>query len=104
MEGIADGFGLESDNFVDPLDEALEISGAKEGDEVILSGYSQGGIHVAQLMKNKFLKHKYKMNKVLTLGSPIGNIDLPEDVRSLHVEDRKDMVPGTDGTANPNKD
>lgn len=103
LEGIADGFGLESENFVDPLDEALEISGAKEGDEVILSGYSQGGIHVAQLMKNKFLKHKYKMNKVLTLGSPIGNIDLPEDVRSLHVEDRKDMVPGTDGTANPNK-
>ena len=102
-EGIADGFGVESENFAKPLDEALEISGAKEGDEVILSGYSQGGIHVAQLSKNKFLKHKYKLNKVLTLGSPIGTIDLPEDVRSLSVEDQKDMVPGTDGGPNPGK-
>ncbi|MCS3493050.1 hypothetical protein M2368_002061 [Arthrobacter sp. JUb119] len=102
-EGIADGFGVESENFVEPLDEALRLSGAKEGDEVILSGYSQGGIHVAQLTKNKFLKRKYKLNKVLTLGSPIGTIDLPEDIRSLSVEDRKDMVPGTDGGPNPRK-
>ncbi|MGP5048787.1 hypothetical protein [Glutamicibacter ardleyensis] len=101
--GIIDGFGLDSENFAGPIAEALEISGAQDGDEVILSGYSQGGIHIANLMKNKFLRKKFKMKKMLTFGSPIGHIDLPEDIRSLSLEDSKDMVPGTDGTENTRK-
>lgn len=101
--GIADALGLESENYVDAIADAIEASGAKEGDEIILSGYSQGGIHVAQLIKNKFLNRKYKMNKMITLGSPIGGIEIPDRVRSLSVEDDKDMVPGTDGTPNKNR-
>lgn len=101
--GIVDGLGLESENYVDAIADAIEASGAKEGDEIILSGYSQGGIHVAQLIKNKFLNRKYKMNKMITLGSPIGGIEIPDRVRSLSVEDDKDMVPGTDGTPNKNR-
>ncbi|WP_404287304.1 hypothetical protein [Glutamicibacter arilaitensis] len=101
--GIVDAFSLESENFVGPINEALDISGAREGDEVILSGYSQGGIHIANLMKNKFLRKKFKMKKMLTFGSPIGHIDLPEDIRSLSIEDSKDMVPGTDGVENKRK-
>jgi len=101
--GNADALGIESENYVDAIADAIEASGAKEGDEVIMSGYSQGGIHVAQLMKNKFLNRKYKMNKMITLGSPIGGIDIPDRVRSLSVEDDKDMVPGTDGTPNKNR-
>lgn len=102
--GIVDGFGIESENLVGPIIEALEISGAQEGDEVILSGYSQGGIHVANLMKNKFLKKKFKLKKMLTFGAPIGHIELPEDIRSLSIEDRKDMVPGADGTPNKRRE
>lgn len=101
--GISDGLGLDSENYVDVIADAIEASGAQEGDEIILSGYSQGGIHVAQLMKNKFLNRKYKMNKMITLGSPIGGIEIPDHVRSLSVEDDKDMVPGTDGTPNRNR-
>lgn len=101
--GIVDGLGLESENYVEAIVDAIEASGAEEGDEIILSGYSQGGIHVAQLAKNKFLNRKYKMNKMITLGSPIGGIEIPDHVRSLVVEDDKDMVPGTDGTPNKNR-
>ncbi|PRA12309.1 hypothetical protein CQ010_06570 [Arthrobacter sp. MYb211] len=101
--GIIDAFSLESENFAGPISEALHITGAREGDEVILSGYSQGGIHIANLMKNRFLRKKFKMEKMLTLGSPIGHIDLPEDIRSLSIEDSKDMVPGTDGVENKRK-
>jgi len=101
--GIVDGLGRESENYVGVIDDAIEASGAREGDEIILSGYSQGGIHVAQLMRNKFLNRKYKMNKMITLGSPIGNIDIPDHVRSLSIEDSRDMVPGTDGTPNKNR-
>lgn len=101
--GIVDAFALDSRNYAGPISEALEISGAGDGDEIILSGYSQGGIHAAQLMRSKLLNRKFNMSKLITLGSPIGNIELPERVRSLAVEDEKDMVPGTDGTPNHNE-
>ena len=98
--GIVDGFARDSENYVQPIDEALRRSGAEEGDEVVLSGYSQGGIHAANLLGSKLLRKKYKLDKMLTLGSPIGNIDLPDEVKSLSLEDAKDMVPGTDGGPN----
>lgn len=98
--GIVDGFGRESDNFAEPIAQALEFSGAGPGDEVILTGYSQGGIHVANLLKNKLMRKKFKMTRALTLGSPIGGIEAPADAKTLSVEDSKDMVPGTDGRPN----
>jgi len=101
--GVGDGFGYESENYADAIVQALEDSGAKDGSKVTFSGYSQGGIHAAQLMKNKKLKGKFKLNKMITLGSPIASIDIPDDVRSLSLEDQKDMVPGLDGTPNKNR-
>lgn len=101
--GIADAFGIESENYADVIAQALEESGAKDGSEVSFSGYSQGGIHAAQLIKNSKLKRKFKLTKMITLGSPISGIDIPDDVRSLSIEDRKDMVPGLDGSPNKNR-
>ncbi|WP_159612742.1 hypothetical protein [Glutamicibacter sp. JC586] len=101
--GISDAFGVESENYADAIAQALEDSGAKEGAEVTFSGYSQGGIHAAQLMKNSKLKRKFKLTKMITFGSPIANIDIPDDVRSLSLTDSKDMVPGLDGTPNKNR-
>ncbi|MGN0127387.1 hypothetical protein [Glutamicibacter soli] len=98
--GIVDGFGRDSENFAEPIARALEYSGAGPGDEVILTGYSQGGIHVANLLKNKLMRKKFTMTRALTLGSPIGGIPVPSEVRTLSVEDSKDMVPGTDGRQN----
>ncbi|GAB3620070.1 hypothetical protein GCM10027417_13310 [Glutamicibacter endophyticus] len=99
-KGILDAYGGESQNLQDPVDEALRLSGAGPGDEVILSGYSQGGLHVANLLKNAFLRKKYRLNQAVTFGSPVGTIQLPKQVRSLHLEDAKDMVPGLEGVPN----
>lgn len=98
--GIVDGFGRDSENYAEPIAQALEYSGAGPDDEVILTGYSQGGIHVANLLKNNLMRKKFKMTRALTLGSPIGGIQVPPEVRTLSVEDSKDMVPGTDGRPN----
>ncbi|GAA1407170.1 hypothetical protein AUR04nite_03970 [Glutamicibacter uratoxydans] len=98
--GIVDAFGRDSENYVGPISDALEYSGAGPDDEVIVTGYSQGGIHAANLLKNRLMRKKFKMTKAITFGSPIGGIDLPEEVRTLSLEDKKDMVPGTDGRGN----
>lgn len=98
--GIVDAFSKESENLVGPITEALEDSGAGPTDEVILTGYSQGGIHVANLLKSKLMRKRFKITKGLTLGSPIGGIAIPKDIKTLSIEDSKDMVPGTDGRQN----
>lgn len=102
--GIVDAFSKESENLVGPISEALEDSGAGPTDEVILTGYSQGGIHVANLLKSKLMRKKFKITKGLTLGSPIGGISIPKDIKTLSIEDSKDMVPGTDGRQNRTTD
>jgi hypothetical protein len=38
---------------------------------------------------------------VLTAGSPVGGVDLPEGLRSLHLEHAQDWVPGADGRSSP---
>ncbi|MFJ2618607.1 hypothetical protein [Glutamicibacter sp. NPDC087344] len=98
--GIVDGFGRQSENYAEPIAEALEYSGAGPGDEVILTGYSQGGIHVTNLLNNTLLRKKFTLTRVLTLGSPIGGIPVPPEIKTLSLEDAKDMVPGTDGRPN----
>lgn len=102
--GIIDSLGYDSQNYGPAIEESLEISGARPGDEVIFSGHSQGGIHAMNLARNHLLRAKYKVTSVLTLGSPVGNIELPDEVKSLHLEDATDPVPGMDGRPNRRKD
>lgn len=98
--GIVDSLGHDSNNYGEAFARALELSGAREGSEIILTGHSQGGIHIANLARHPMLRNKFKVKTVLTLGSPIGPIKLPEDVMSLHLEDGTDPVPGMDGMPN----
>lgn len=101
--GILDSLGHNSENYAEAFAKALEFSGAREGSEVILSGHSQGGIHIANLAKHPLLRRKFKIKTVLTLGSPVAPIELPDDVQSLHLEDSTDPVPGMDGRPNRRK-
>ncbi|MCW4465532.1 hypothetical protein OK351_08450 [Glutamicibacter sp. MNS18] len=101
--GIMDSLGHDSNNYAEAFAKALEFSGAHEGSEVVLSGHSQGGIHIANLAKHPLLRNKFKIKTVLTLGSPIGPMTLPQDVKSLHLEDETDPVPGMDGMPNKRK-
>lgn len=102
--GIIDSLGYDSQNYAQAIEESLEVSGARPGDEVIFSGHSQGGIHAMNLASNPMLRRKFEVTSVLTLGSPVGNIELPDEVKSLHLEDATDPVPGMDGRSNRRKD
>ena len=99
--GIAEGMGFGSQHVAVAVGEALVQAGAKPGDTVVLSGYSQGGIHAANLAGDTRLSDTFDVSYVLTVGSPVALAALPKTTKALHLEDRRDMVPGTDGSPNP---
>lgn len=84
------------------LDAAMKEAGVAAGTEpVMLTGHSQGGIVATQLAADKTFRTKYDVREVVTAGSPIGRIDVPDDVNVLSLENRQDAVPHLDGRANP---
>lgn len=100
--GVVEGMGLGSQHVAAAALEALERVGARPGDALVLTGYSQGGIHAANLAVDHRLAGEYNVEYVVTAGSPVGGTTLPADVRGLQLEHVDDPVPGTDGATNAN--
>ena len=80
---------------------ALEADGARPGDPVMLAGHSLGGIVAAALAGNAQFTSRFNVTALVTAGSPTGRITLPASVNALHLEGTRDIVPGLDGTPNP---
>ncbi len=80
---------------------ALEADGAQPGDPVMLTGHSLGGIVATALAGNANFTARFNVAAVVTAGSPTGRIDLPTTVNAIHFEGTRDIVPGLDGTPNP---
>ncbi|MFJ6415678.1 hypothetical protein [Paeniglutamicibacter sp. NPDC091659] len=99
--GIAEAMGFGSQHVSAAVGDALAQAGAKPGDTVVLSGYSQGGIHAANLAGDTRFSDTFDVSYVLTVGSPVALAALPKTTKAFHLEDRQDMVPGTDGSPNP---
>ena len=99
--GLAEGLGLGSQHVAAATLEALEAAGAQPGDRLVLTGYSQGGVHAANAAVDPRIAAAYRVDYVVTTGSPVGNVPLPDTVRGLHLEHVDDPVPGADGVPNP---
>lgn len=83
------------------IEEALRRAGAQDtGVPVMLVGHSQGGIVAAQATGD-LVASGYNVTHVLTAGSPVGRIDVPDDVQVLSLENRNDIVPRLDASDNP---
>lgn len=67
---------------------------------VLLAGHSQGGI-VAAGAADDLIAAGYQVTHVVTAGSPVGRIDVPDSVRVLSLENSGDLVPHLDATDNP---
>lgn len=102
-QGIVEGMGNGSKNLVPSVEDALKRSGARNGDRVVVTGYSQGGIHAVNIVNDGHLNELFDFPHLSTFGSPTGRIPVPLDTHALHLEDRKDPVPGTDGGPNPDE-
>lgn len=86
---------------VDYVMATLAAAGIKKGDIGTIVGHSQGGM-VAKAVTNKLAEddNAAKVDNVITLESPSGRNEIPEDIQSLHVENTRDYVPFLDGTMN----
>jgi hypothetical protein len=99
--GIAEALGYDSASTAQAIREALRQAGAEAGDQLVVVGYSQGGIHAMNLSKDRVVLAEYDLKFILTAGSPVGGISPAPGIRSLHLEHEQDWVPGADGQANP---
>lgn len=99
--GIVEAAGLDSKYVGEAAAEALHAAGARPGDRLVITGYSQGGIHAANLAVDPRIAQTYDVDYVVTTGAPIAGTPLPDGVRGLHLEHEDDMVPGLDGRPNP---
>lgn len=78
---------------------AMEQAGVRPGDPVMLVGHSQGGMQAAALAADP--DFPYHVTNVVTAGSPIATSGIPDHVHVLSLENSADVVPHTDGEANP---
>jgi hypothetical protein len=99
--GILEAMLYSSDDVSVAARQALQAAGAEHGATVVAVGYSQGGIHVMNMAADPRFLGDYHLRYVLTAGSPVAGINPAAGVQSLHLEQRADWVPGTDGAPNP---
>ena len=100
--GIVEAVHYESTFVTEAVRGALAESGASTGDRVMMVGYSQGGMHAANIAQNPGFAETYRLDLVLTAGSPTGR-EPSGGTRYLHLEHADDWVHQVDGTANPDE-
>lgn len=69
----------------------------------MLAGHSQGGIAAAALACDPAAQRWFNITNVLTVGAPIANMPVPDDVHVLSIEHTQDPVPRLDARENPDR-
>ncbi|WP_432512951.1 hypothetical protein [Kineococcus sp. SYSU DK001] len=78
---------------------ALRQAGVGAGEPVLLAGHSQGGLTAASLAADPAVRAEFHVTHLLTAGSPVDGIAVPEGVRTVSFEHTGDVVPALDGQA-----
>ena len=87
----------------DLVADAMREAGIPPGAPVMLTGHSQGGITAMTMAADPDLRDEFTITSVVTGGSPVGRIDVPDDVSVLSLEHTQDVVPMLDGADNPDR-
>ncbi|GAB3847999.1 hypothetical protein [Nesterenkonia populi] len=96
----ADAFANDSANVDRIVDQALRDAGAEEGADVMLSGFSQGGLAVTNLLKGSTTAERYSVRTADSLGAPATSEDIDHDAAIVHMGDRNDVVTWLKGGRN----
>lgn len=83
------------------VERAMEHAGVGPDEQVMLVGFSQGGIVAGSLASDPAFTSRYAVSSLLTVGSPISDFALDPDVDALSIEHEQDLVPDLDGEENP---
>ncbi|MDP9394892.1 MAG: hypothetical protein M3Q27_11885, partial [Actinomycetota bacterium] len=88
---------------VDAVGLALRRAGARPGEPVLLVGHSQGGMVAASAARRWRGRGHFTVTHVLAVGSPVGQVDVPDGVHVLAVEDEDDPTVQVDARDNPDR-
>ena len=84
------------------VDIALRRAGVGPNDQVMLVGYSQGGLIAAQLARQSTNGQlDYRVEQIVTVGAPIGANSAVSLPNVLSIENKSDFVPHLDLISNP---
>ncbi|HEV8556458.1 MAG TPA: hypothetical protein VGR06_08695 [Actinophytocola sp.] len=84
------------------ITQALRNAGVPRDAPVLLVGHSQGGMIAAQAAQHYTRSGEFNVTHVITAGSPIGRMPIPDKVQVLSLENSGDIVPHLDAADNPN--
>ncbi|MEV4901137.1 hypothetical protein AB0K08_07300 [Citricoccus sp. NPDC055426] len=99
--GNAEAMALDSQHVSAAVGAALRAAGAGQDDALVLTGYSQGGLHAARIAADERIAETYDVQGLFTIGSPTGEIRVPATVEAGHLEHDEDFPAALDGRANP---
>lgn len=89
---------------LDALTRAQRAAGrAERGDPVMLTGHSLGGIAAASIAATPSAREALNITHVVTVGSPVAHLPVPDDVEVLSLEHRQDVVTHLDLAPNPDR-
>lgn len=89
---------------VDALRQAQRAAGREgHGDPVMLTGHSLGGIAAAAIAGTPSAREGLNITHVVTVGSPVAHLSVPDDVEVLSLVHTGDVVPHADLAANPDR-
>lgn len=89
MAGVA---GLSAGSFR-AVEEAMQQAGIRPGDEVQLTGFSQGGLIATMVAASG----DWNVVGLETYGAPAGNLPLPDGIAGIAVRNTDDLVPALAG-------
>ncbi len=75
---------------------ALASAGARDAN-VILAGYSLGGVLAANIASS----NEFNVTGVVTIGSPVGHVELPPEIPVLSLQHQNDPIPAMTAATNP---
>jgi hypothetical protein len=86
------------------FEDAMRRAGIGPDDPVMLVGHSQGGMVAARAANDFVTSHEFNVTHVVTAGSPVGRMPVPDSVQMLSLENSGDIVPHLDAAENPASD
>lgn len=101
LKGVGYGSTAATESIMNSIDQAIQrdqemrgISGAKP--EVLLTGHSQGGIIAGNIAASSDFTNKYEVGGVISAGSPVETLGVPEHIPVYNYQNALDPVPRTD--------
>lgn len=86
------------------VQDAMRRAGIGPNDPVMLVGHSQGGMVAARAANDFVASGEFNVTHVVTAGSPIARMSIPDHVQVLSLENNGDIVPHLDASENPASD